>query len=175
MPYRQALRNLPLMKYDMCANGAPPPIQQPVITFQNKYTKRLLRKKKRQLLYFSGSEWEGSNSWHAVPLRILTSRDWLVPFDRHWLRLNPLTFDLSCFFIRQSYIKTREIYYDRLSCWWVLMDVCGGGSRGMLGVVGWPSKRVNLIDSVSVKRFAQERSTLLIAWIRCTIRHSGLR
>lgn len=33
------------MKYDMCANGAPPPIQQPVITFQNKYTKRLLKKK----------------------------------------------------------------------------------------------------------------------------------
>lgn len=47
MPYRQTLRNLPLMKYDMCANGAPPPIQQPVITFQNKYTKRLLKKKKR--------------------------------------------------------------------------------------------------------------------------------
>lgn len=45
MPYRQTLRNLPLMKYDMCANGAPPPIQQPVITFQNKYTKRLLKKK----------------------------------------------------------------------------------------------------------------------------------
>lgn len=32
----------------MCANGAPPPIQQPVITFQNKYTKRLLKKKKRE-------------------------------------------------------------------------------------------------------------------------------
>ena len=48
MPYRQTLRNLPLMKYDMCANGAPPPIQQPVITFQNKYTKRLLKKKKKE-------------------------------------------------------------------------------------------------------------------------------
>lgn len=39
----------------------------------------------------------------------------------------------------------------------------GGGSRGMLGVVGWPSKHVTLTDSVSAKRFAQEPSTLLIA------------
>lgn len=63
MPCRHTLRNLLLMKYDMCANGAPPPIQQPVITFQNKYTKRFLKKKKeRQLFYFSGSEWARSNS-----------------------------------------------------------------------------------------------------------------
>lgn len=30
-PRGQNQRNLPLMKYDMCANGAPPPIQRPVI------------------------------------------------------------------------------------------------------------------------------------------------
>lgn len=61
MPYRQTLRNLPLMKYDICANGAPPPMQQSVITSENKYTKQLLEGKKgeRQLLNFSVSEWAG--------------------------------------------------------------------------------------------------------------------
>lgn len=44
-PCRHPPRNLPLMKYDICANGVPPPIQQSVITFQNKYTKRLLKNK----------------------------------------------------------------------------------------------------------------------------------
>lgn len=97
MPYRQTLRNQPLMKYDMCANGAPPPIQQPVITFQNKYTKRLLKKKERQQLHSSGAEWAGSGRWHAAPLRILASRDWLVPAARHWLPLNALTLGFRCF------------------------------------------------------------------------------
>lgn len=32
----------------MCANGAPPPIQKPVIMFRNKYTKRFLKKKKKE-------------------------------------------------------------------------------------------------------------------------------
>lgn len=50
------------MKYDMSANGAPPPIQQPVITFQNKYTKRLLKKKKKNggscLTFLAQSGWD---------------------------------------------------------------------------------------------------------------------
>lgn len=55
MPYRQTQKNLLLMKYDMCANGAPPPIQKPAITFRNKYTKRSLKKKRQEaaaLLFF---------------------------------------------------------------------------------------------------------------------------
>ena len=101
MPYRQTLRNLPLMKYDMCANGAPPPIQQPVITFQNKYTKRLLKKKERQQLYSSGAKWAGSGRWHAAPLRILASRDWsFTRSARYWLPLSALTLGFRCFFIR---------------------------------------------------------------------------
>lgn len=82
MPSRQTQKNLPLMKYDMCANGAPPSIQQPVITFRNKYTKQLLEKEKEKkkikkksgqtfFLVF-GAKLFRLNKWRDAPLRIFT-------------------------------------------------------------------------------------------------------
>lgn len=91
MPYRQTQKKkLPLMKYDMCANGAPPPIQQPIITFRNKYTKWLLKKKKRKTTAQIILHENGSDKLYDAPFK--NFQIWLVlvvPFYmRHYHDLN---------------------------------------------------------------------------------------
>lgn len=154
MPYRQTLRNLLLMKYDMCANGAPPPIQQPVITFRNKYTKRLLKKKKkeRQLLYFASLEWVGSNRRRVAPLRVLTFLQVAAPSCPSSDQTQTFNIWLESFFTRHS--SHSPVYVMCLS-------------RGMVGVVG-RRKHVSLTRQ-SAKRFALE-----LFREASTIHHSGV-
>lgn len=174
MPCRQTRRNLPLMKYDMCANGAPPPIQQPVITFQNKYTKRLFKKKKierkkkqRQLLYFSGCEW-GSNSCCVGPLRILTSCEWFLPAASHWMQQKASTSDCR-YFYQDNLTSQQQREVIAPSCWWLLM-----------GREGWDStdvfcKHVTFSGSLSLRRFIQEVFIAVICWFLLRLFVTGNR
>lgn len=114
----------------MCANGAPPPIQQPVITFRNKYTKRLLKEKKEgQLLYFSGSEWAGSRRGRTVPFRTLTSHEWPLPDVSHQMMLGLLTSDTECFSLENFTSKQQQRKLSPLL--FICVCVCLRGRGGL--------------------------------------------
>lgn len=110
-------------------------------------------------LLFSHSEWAGSSRWRPAPLRIFNLAQLASP---SW----PSVADTPALHVRlQVFLPTTTEEEITLiaplieECW----SVYGGvGSRGMLAVVLWPGKHVSLTGSVSVNRFVQKLSVLLM-------------